>query len=195
MNPKLLISLTDLGDSAVISGLVLVCGLYLFFSHSRKAALALVFSFVCASVLISLFKFIFLGCSHWLNTPNLHSPSGHTALSLSVIMTFAMLIAYQLKGWQRTLTYLIAISISAMIAITRVLLHYHTLLEVIAGLVVGLITLYAVHLFLKTGERVKCNPATLLLIILVTTGILHGYRLPSEDIIQMIAGSLTPCKH
>ncbi|MEI7668674.1 MAG: hypothetical protein WCJ33_01155, partial [Pseudomonadota bacterium] len=74
------------------------------------------------------------------------------------------------------------------IAVTRVALNHHTELEVFVGFLVGCVTIFIIHIFLQLGSRIKkFNVSALLLFLLIIAALLHGYRLPAEDLLHYLA--------
>ena len=190
MNSELLISITDIGDSAVLFGMVVAGCIYLLAAGCRKGVMVLIFAFIFASSLIGILKLLFMGCNGFYKT-TMRSPSGHTALSVGVIGAYAMLIASQLKGWRIYIPYLFAVPLVIAIAVSRVMLGAHTVSEVALGLVAGGTTLLTVNWIVKRGEKPKkFNIAALLLTVFLIAAILHGYRLPAENFIQYVAGQI-----
>lgn len=194
MNPQILISITDMGDSTVLGGIVFAGSIYLFSARCSKGAWLLLFAFFLSSCLIGLLKLVFIGCNSHIYHSALNSPSGHTALSVSVIGTCAILIASQLQKWRRYIPYILVLPLVFGIAVTRIMLGAHSSAEVLAGLVAGGITLFVVGRLVKRGDKLpKFNIAALILTILLMAAILHGYRLPAESLIQLIAGHINMC--
>lgn len=180
--------ITDLGDSGVLGALVIALSGYLYFAQCKREAIVLLASFIATSLAIALVKVLLMGCGSALRSYGLHSPSGHTALSLSVYGTLAALIGNQLKSHYRFIPAGIMIPLAALIAVSRVVLGYHTIPEVMAGLAIGTLTLLLTVTRLRKVELKAFNPALFLGIMLLIAVPLHGVRLPAESLIQLIAG-------
>jgi undecaprenyl-diphosphatase len=186
-------TITDIGDSLVMSGVTLTGTLYLLLHGCRKGAFALLLAFLGSAALIGITKLAFIGCSAQLhNNYELRSPSGHSALSTAVIGTYILIIASQLRGLWRFIPVILLVPLILAIAVTRVLLSVHSIQEVIVGLAIGSITLLCVHAFLTRGKNLpKFNAYALILYALLAAIVLHGFRLPAESFIHYLASFLT----
>lgn len=194
----LLIAITDLGDSAVLSGIILITTIYLLVCGCRRYAVVLITAFLTTALAIGLLKMFFFSCHHRFALPvHIHSPSGHAALTTVVWGLLATLIAAQYSGWRRRLTLTVAIILIGSIAVTRWLLHFHTRSEIIAGLAVGLLGLLTARYFLHRRTAQKFDPRGLMVATVVAALVLHGFRLPAEGFMQalaqMLQGSLSFC--
>lgn len=186
MNPELI---TDIGDSAVLTGITLAGIVYLWLCHCKKGASALALALLCAAIIIAVAKLVFLGCTGYLYyTYEIYSPSGHTALSMAVLGTYALLVSTRLTGFYRFIPSLIAVFLIAGIAITRLLLKLHNVPEVIAGLVIGSCSLLLVYCFLRTGRALpEFNIYVLIASAVLTAVVLHGTHFPAESLIHFVA--------
>lgn len=184
----ILTTITDIGDSLVLGGIVLAGALYLFFSRCPKGALALLFSLLGSALLISLAKLAFIGCGGHAKDYNLYSPSGHTALCVAVFGTYGFIMASQLKGIWRFLPALVFAPLVFAIAVSRVALNYHSIPEVTVGFTIGGFVLICTAIFLKRGAPLpKFNLHALILYVIVTTALLHGFHSPAEHWIEVLA--------
>lgn len=180
--------LTDIGDSAVLGGATLAGIIYLLISGCRKGAAALALAFLGAAIFIGLIKLLFMGCDNYWHSYNIHSPSGHAALSLAVLGTYGLLIASQLRGRWRFIPTVLFVVLALIIAVTRVKLGAHSVMEVVIGVAVGAIVLSAVRVFLARGGALpRFNAAAFALSIIVIAFLLHGFRLPAEILIRVMA--------
>lgn len=180
--------ITDLGDSAVLSGIILVTTAYLLVSGCRRTAIILLASFLITAAGIGLLKIIFFSCHHRIDLPfDIRSPSGHAALTAVVWGTISLILGQQFSGWKRWSTYLLSIIIIGMIAATRRALHFHTTDEIVAGMCVGLLGLCFAWILLRHWPSQKFQPRGLIIAALVAAIALHGLRLPAEDFMKLMA--------
>jgi membrane-associated phospholipid phosphatase len=194
------ITITDIGDSAVLGGITLAGAVYLALAGCRKGAVALTASFLAAAVLIGLLKLLFIGCDGYWHSWNINSPSGHAALSLAVLGTFGLLVGGRWRGKWRHVPFAAAICLAVLIAATRVKIGVHSVAEVIVGLAVGAAVLGGVRAFLTRGRPLPgFNVSALILTVLVTAAVLHGFRLPAEVLVRLIAEHIktyvSMCRH
>lgn len=192
---SLLISITDIGDSAVLGTIVLAISAYLLAKGARKEAVVVLLSFLVASLMVSLVKILLMGCGSSLRHWGLRSPSGHTALSLSVFGMLALLLSGRLKGKKRMLPFLLLIPMALLIAYTRVALGFHSAAEVCAGLIIGGMMLLPIRASFKNVEATESSPVVIIIITLFVAIMLHGVRLPAENIIALIASHFKNLAH
>lgn len=175
-----------------MGGIAITGAVYLLVHGCHKGAFALLLAFIGASLFIGIAKIAFIGCGwHLGNQYDLRSPSGHSALSAAVLGTYILIISSQLRGLWRYLPAMLLTPLIFAIAVTRILLNFHSVSEVIVGLAIGGITLLVVHVFLNHGKKLPAyNAYALILYALLTGLILHGFRLPAENLIHYLASYL-----
>lgn len=184
----ILIAVTDLGDSLVLSGIVLITTIYLIILGCRRSAFILLGTFLITGLTIALLKMFFFSCHQYFSLPDsIHSPSGHAALTTVVWGVIASLIAAQYSGWRRRLTIYAATALISGIAVTRWALHFHTANEIVTGLLVGLLGLTTAHALLELRGVQKFDPRGLIVATLAAALILNGFRLPAEGFMQIFA--------
>lgn len=183
----LMVTVTDVGDSAVLGAAVLSGAACLAWMGNRKAAFILLYSLFAAGAAIGVLKVVFIGCNLNFFDFNIRTPSGHAALSAAVLGTIGVLMATRLAGWVRVGLFAAIILLVAGIAVTRVLLHAHTSDEVVVGLLVGTaVAIGAQFLVWRSGMapvRLRGIGATTLAAIIL----LNGVRLPAEDAVRWLA--------
>ena len=193
-----LIAVTDLGDSLVLSGIILITTIYLLIFGCRRYAFILLGAFLVTGLTIALLKMFFFSCHQYFFLPDsIHSPSGHAALTTVVWGVIATLIAAQYSGWRCQLTLIAATALISGIAVTRWALHFHTENEIVAGLLVGLLGLATAQILLARQKAQKFDPRGLIVATTVAALMLHGFRLPAEGFMQTFArkvqGELSIC--
>lgn len=186
--------LSNIGDSAVLLALVVMGSLYFLALHRFWEAAAVAASFLFSSLVISVLKLFFIGCGN--GRYEIVSPSGHAALSLSVYGIFALLIYIRLHGKTRIILPLLVFGVAACIAVSRIIMKYHTLNEVVLGSAVGLSCLGITWYFLLRQKRemveARREPKIIRiyaipLLMLATVFMMHGTSLHAEQTIRELA--------
>lgn len=178
-------ALSDFGDSAVVLPLACVILVWMFFVEGwRPAALWGGAVFLCAAV-TALLKLYFIACTAV--DAVIHDPSGHSSMSALVYCGLAVIIALELRGWQRNTVVILGVGLAIAIGISRIIVGAHTEIEVLVGLVIGLVILMA---FVPVYLRVKPRGVShwhLDVMAALTVLVLHGQVLAIEPILQEIA--------
>lgn len=188
--PDIVRFITDLGDSALTVSLTVILTAYLIHQGQRRAALAMALSFAATSALIALGKItLYSHCASYdvFSSP-LRSPSGHTALSLSVYGTAALIVASPRTGIIRAALPAAALILAGLIGITRVLIGAHSVADVVVGFCIGLAVLAALWRFALKDAPVRCRWRPVAWFCLGWGLLLFGLHMPSEQIINWIAG-------
>jgi membrane-associated phospholipid phosphatase len=179
-----LVALTDFGDLAVLMPLAAAVLIWLL-RYLPRAASRWVFALGFCIGLTALLKIVFYGCPP---AGDVHSPSGHTSLSILVYGAIMLLTATDRPGLRRLLVIGAGAGFILAIAVSRLLLDAHSLPEVGLGLVIGIV---ALALFSREDLEV---PNRKLWPLLVTAGllmsILHGRELHAEQYLHRITGYL-----
>jgi membrane-associated phospholipid phosphatase len=129
--------ITHLGDAALLMPASALLIAYLayrrFVGHARLwlATLAL-----CGFLTLA-FKAIFFACGSELTTFALHSPSGHTSLSLTFYGCAAVMASVGKKRGTQLAVLAAGPGLALAVALTRIALHAHSAGEVLAGLLIG----------------------------------------------------------
>jgi membrane-associated phospholipid phosphatase len=184
--------ITDFGDSAVLLPIAAVVLVMLLVSHSRRNAIAWAMAVgLCLATMVML-KLGMHACGRVIVPSGaMISPSGHTAVSVTV---YGGLAALAIMTLQR-LSYRILIGLAASIvigaiAVSRVILLAHSVAEVVLGLAVGAACV-AVFVIGRRGVHLTNFPlrhvAPVLLVLLI---FLHGHRANAESLLISLAQAL-----
>lgn len=179
-----LILMTDFGDAAILLPLAVLILIWLRLGGSRLAWAWTVTVGFCVA-LTAILKVFFNACPP---AVDMHSPSGHTALSILVYGTLALVTAMEWGGWWRVLAIVTGSSLILMIAASRLLLGVHSVAEVGLGIVIGSAFLALFASNLPRHHRVGVWPLLIAAGLLVT--ILHGEKLHAEEFLHRINGYL-----
>ncbi len=182
--------ITDFGDSAVTLPITLVSLIYLVLLHRRYTALALLGATGACAVTIAFLKLLFRSCVHQLAETTITSPSGHTAMSLVVYGSLAVLTTKRLPHRSRTLVFsLVGIGVVA-IAVSRLALAAHNIAEVFVGFIIGLLSVAGFYWALRRDPPLDLHLRWLAMTGLAVIAATHGINLPIEGILRAIAGTL-----
>jgi membrane-associated phospholipid phosphatase len=171
--------ITDFGDSAVLLPLSLAILVWLTFARSIRTGIWWGTALIICGAGIGILKMLFFACPP---DGDLESPSGHTALSALVYGGLAAILATDIQSkWPRRTIGTTAFLFILAIAYSRLVLHMHTLPEVIAGLTIGaaLLAFFVFRYRRIAHQHGRILP--LLLVVSITVGILHGHRLIPES--------------
>src|SRR5262245_48987260 len=130
-------SITHLGDSVlVIPASALLIAYFAYRRLPGHARLWLETLALCGLVTLAL-KAVFFACGAQLRLPAIHSPSGHTSLSVTFYGCAALMASVD-KTRAMQLAALAAGAVVALaVALTRIVLQVHSTGEVLMGLMIG----------------------------------------------------------
>ena len=181
--PDLVQWVTDFGDQSVVLPVFLVVLLSLCLVRWKRGVL-IWFTIIVGTLGIMLLLKLGLGACSWkFGTDIIDSPSGHTASATALYGSLLSIL--QPRG--RPIPLLIGpCGIAVVFALSRVVLHDHTVAEVIIG---GLVCIGAASLFylLAGPAPERLRPKWLVSAILVTMALVHGHRLPAERHVHSFA--------
>lgn len=184
--------ITDIADSALLSVICIAMFAYLWSSGLRRQAISLALSYAIASVAIGVLKIFFMLCRE--NLPYF-SPSGHMALSVALFGSYARLVTRQLPQSLKLVPILLFILLMAAIGLTRVWLGYHTLGDVLAGVVVGALSVKLAWWGWFRRAQPPLDLKRLALCVLLPLVLLHGAMLPAETRLRQIAAYISHSGH
>lgn len=179
---KALYAVTDFGDAAVLLPVAvgILCWLAL---RSSKLAVWWVLALALDISLTSLSKIYFYACPPM---SDMRSPSGHTALSVLVYGTLAMMAALADGTQSRVAAIGAGVAVMVMIAGSRLALNAHSLPEVVLGFAIG-----ALSLALYAAMYVRSPPASVWPVLIasgVLLALLNGQQLHAEELLHRITG-------
>jgi len=176
-----LTAITDIGESAVLGAITVVSVCYLLAARCRREAMALAVSFLLTAFCMVVMKTVVWGCGTRFYFDTIHSPSGHAALSAAVLGTIAVIMMGRLRGWWRFVPALILGSLILLIALTRIWLGFHTPVEVVIGLGIGMAIAGLIYRALIYRQPVQSfGILQWMLWMALVMVVLHGIRLPVE---------------
>ena len=181
-----MLALTDLADLAVLAPLALCVAGWLWAGGWVRGAGLWLAGFVAVLGLMLAAKLSLLGCMR--PDAALNSPSGHTAAAAYVYGGMAAL-AWRMRVVQASVA---AAGVAALIGLSRIMVHAHSLAEVAAGGAVGVSVLAGV-IVVSGAVPAGLRPVRLLLCAVPLVIVLHGVRLNMEPRLRLAAGWLGFC--
>ena len=179
---------TDFADLAVVGPLAVAVGVLFLVGGWRRGALAwagVIAATMFALLVVKLAVVVFLTHAG----PNdLKSPSAHTADAASIYGGLLAMLAYGLSG-HRLWTVPCALTAGGAVGATRLALDVHTIPDVVVGGAIGILS--AVVLTRVAGRPPSVAASGQVVAVVILAGLLlHGMRLPAEQILQHIGARL-----
>ncbi|HEX4507635.1 MAG TPA: phosphatase PAP2 family protein [Alphaproteobacteria bacterium] len=180
--------LTDFGDTAVLLPLSLVFFIWLLATHRAGTALMwLLIAFACNFV-ISALKLYFLSCPIG---DMLRSPSGHTGFGILVYGSITLVLAKTVrKRWLRTIIVAAGTGLVTAIAISRLILHNHSPLEIVIGGLIGGVSLLVFAALYRPGSSRPRHVLVLAAVTLLVAVIFHGEQVKAEGFLRSLGAQI-----
>lgn len=176
-----------LGDSGFLGLLCLLSIIYFLVIRFARGALALLLAYLGCGALMALLKIFFMACHQSFPSFDLHSPSGHAAMSAAVYGTFASLIVTNCKGWRGPAAVALAFVLSVSVAFSRVYFGHHSYDEIGLGLVIGSAVALCAFAFLRKREAFVFHVRYLALLSFVPVAIFFGSFTHLEGVLSHIS--------
>ena len=182
-----LVAITDFGDSAVLLPLAAAMLLWLLLLRAPRAAAWWVAAVGFCIGLTAVLKIFFFRCPP---IHNLHSPSGHTSLSILIYGALALVIMVDGGNLRRVVMIGGGAGLIFAIAASRLLLDMHSMPEIALGLMIGVVglTVFGYGYLRCRPEVVRLSPLLVSAVVLIST--LHGSQLRAEEVLHRITGYL-----
>ncbi len=186
----LTISITDLGDSAVTLPMAAVTILILVVLRRVRPALLWGGSIVACAATIGVLKLILTAAAPHHSLTGFSSPSGHAGMSAIVYGGFVLLIGPSLRPVWRVVAQLGALILIIAIAVSRLVLHEHSIAETMVGLAVGLAALGVLRAGLRRMPAERLPGVVLCAAALAVVGLMHGTRWHTEPMIRALSSEV-----
>jgi membrane-associated phospholipid phosphatase len=189
--------LTYFGDSMLLIPTAAIMALLLYWkSDSRRTAGYWVLAFCTAGAVVSLSKIAFLGFGIGSARFNFTGFSGHSAMSATLWPVLLWLLSGSLAINGRRTALAVGYLIPLMVGVSRLVLNYHSVSEVIAGLTLGF-TLSSVYLFSQRHIRLRgfslWQLSLALLLPLLLMG--HGRIATTQQFLQRLSVQIAGIDH
>ena len=181
---------TDFGDTAVTLPLAGLMVGFLLAARQPRLAIGWGLAILGGASTVAALKLVLSACGHPLNGFGLSSPSGHTAMSISVYGGFAAAIATTLPRPARAAVIAGTAALIIAIALSRIILSYHNTVEVAVGLAAGIAALAIIVVIVARHPPQRLSLRWLAAGALVVCALFHGTQWPAEQAINRLAGWL-----
>lgn len=183
METKVLWTLSNLGDAALLLPLALVCALWLR-SVDMRLAIRWAVLLTLGMGLVGLSKVLYAGCGVEISAIQLRMISGHTMLAASIYTVAGGLLFGGLGGAWYRLGALGGLALAAAIGASRIIQDAHTPAEVVAGWLLG--ALVAGLLLTRVFDQPRKMPRALAagVGLLAVSSIAYGHHAPFQRMIE-----------
>jgi membrane-associated phospholipid phosphatase len=175
--------ITDLGDLAVLLPLALVISLWLLAIGRPRLLvwwLAAVALCMGGTAVLKIYFYVCLPLS------DLQSPSGHTSFSTVIYGTLTLAVAAAVTGWRRSVIAIAGTAFIAGIGVSRLLVHAHSVPEVVVGSAIGLLALalFGMQFWAHRPTELRLRPVIIVCVVLMA--LMSGQDLRAEDMLHGI---------
>ncbi|TDN67472.1 phosphatase PAP2 family protein [Paraburkholderia sp. BL10I2N1] len=183
------ISVTDLGDAALMLPLAFVCAVWIYASD-RSASVRWLLSLTLGALLVGATKFLHAGCGIEIPAVHFRVISGHAMLSSAVwTVVIALLVGSANSRWHRAGA-MLGLLLAAAIGVGRVVEHAHTTIEIVLGWTLGsAIALTFLRRFFNEPRSMP-RPLAAGAVLLAISSIAYGHHAPFQRIIVQYSPSL-----
>lgn len=175
-------SISALGDLATIVPLAAVIATHLVQSAvGRSISPCWILTLLAVSSVVAISKLIFMLCQCQEEWPHFSGVSGHSALAATVWPFLSVLLCRPDRRWRRVMGTTLGILLTALVAVSRVALHAHSISEVVAGVAVGSTACIYLLCRMRGHWRSPSTGVTVALTVLIVLPLTYGYRFPSQQ--------------
>jgi membrane-associated phospholipid phosphatase len=143
--------------------------------------------FVPATLLVVGTKLAYMAFGFGIQSIDFRGVSGHTFNTSAIVPVVLVSLAGCRVAWKTALYGLLGLVFACMVGVSRVVLEYHSVSEVIFGLIVGGATALAYLCGKSTQLVVLRFRAPFFLVLTVLAWALHGDRAPTDALLARVA--------
>jgi membrane-associated phospholipid phosphatase len=183
METKVLWTLSNLGDAALLLPLALVCAFWLR-SVDMRLAIRWAVLLTIGMGLVGLSKVLYAGCGLEFSAIQLRMISGHTMLAASIYTVAGGLLFGGFGGAWYRLGAMGGLALAAAIGASRIIQDAHTPAEVVAGWLLGAVI--AALLLVRVFDTPRKMPRALAagVGLLAVSSIAYGHHAPFQRMIE-----------
>jgi membrane-associated phospholipid phosphatase len=178
---------TDLGDVTLLlpaSALLLV---YLLHLKTAQTATIWVSTVALCVFLTSILKLCFLACGPRLPGLDMQSPSGHVSMSITFYGCCALMVSQRREPMVRIALLSAAFALVVAVAVSRVVLHYHTPVEAAAGFLVGGVCVAWFRVLSTAAGPLSIDWRPIVVVMVALALALHGMHTDFEGVLRHFA--------
>ncbi len=191
--------LTFFGDTMLLLPCaVIIVALLLWKAETRRTSLQWLLLIGAAGAVVIVSKLAFLGWGIGSRAYDFTGFSGHSALSASIWPVLIWILASRASRRVRLAAVACGYLLALTIGVSRVILHAHSVSEVIAGLALGFaISTSFLLMQYSRGTRIRHLSAGQLTAVLLLPLLLvmQGKKAPTQDLLERIALTIAPIQH
>ncbi|XBS68548.1 phosphatase PAP2 family protein [Acerihabitans sp. KWT182] len=177
---------------------VIIVALLLWKAETRRTSLQWLLLIGAAGAIVIVSKLAFLGWGIGSRTLDFTGFSGHSALSASIWPVLIWILASRVSRRLRLAAVACGYLLALAIGVSRVILHAHSVSEVIAGLTLGFaISTSFLLMQYSRGTRIRHLSAGQLTAVLLLPLLLvmQGKKAPTQSLLEQIALTIAPIHH
>lgn len=174
---------TDFADQAIVLPVSVCVLLFLVLSRCWQTALAWTVAMGGVLGVMLVLKLGIGACGPALGAGALDSPSGHTASATMLYGGIATILFPRLSS---SLRIMLALAVALLFGASRVVLHDHSVIEVVIGGIVGLGGL-AIFMHLRGPGPTRLPRVWIMLVLACIAMLQHGHRMTVEHRIHSFA--------
>ncbi|MEI2263830.1 phosphatase PAP2 family protein [Erwinia sp. CGal63] len=189
--------LTYFGDSMLlIPTAIVMAGLIGWKNSDRRAVWLWALAFCTAGAVVSLSKIAFMGFGLGSAHLNFTGFSGHTAMSATLWPVMLWLFSGRLSENGRRFAVAVGYLIPVLVGVSRLLLSYHSVSEVVTGLILGF-TLSTAFLVSQRRSRLQGFSSLQLCVALLLPLLLlsHGRLATTQQFLQRLSVQIAGIDH
>ncbi|TKI05786.1 phosphatase PAP2 family protein [Martelella alba] len=191
--------LTFFGDSTLLLPCsVIIVALLLWKADTRRTCWQWLLFFGGAGAIVVASKLAFMGWGIGSRTYDFTGFSGHSALSASIWPVMFWILTGRAPRAARIAAVAGGYALALLIGISRVILHAHSVSEVVAGLTLGY-TISASFLLLQYSRGTRIRRLSLgqltAVLILPLLLVMQGKKAPTQSLLEQIALTIAPVQH
>jgi membrane-associated phospholipid phosphatase len=179
--------ITGLGDAALLVPLSLLLLAFFVYRRSKSGAADWAIALAICVIATVVGKVCFRACEPVVSFLGVRSPSGHVSFGATYYLSIAAAASLERPAWHRYLILAASSLVVLAIAASRVMLHAHTLTEVVLGGAIGVASAgWFIYRFRHKQQVMpdwRVVTGTILALVLLT----HGWHLDVDATLVKIA--------
>lgn len=172
--------ITHLGDSSVLVPGAALIAIWLLLEHRTRLFWYWSILLTSALALVAGSKIAFFACGFGIQALNFTGFSGHSTFSTALWPVAALLLVQRQRNWVQVLGVGAGYVLALLIGASRLVLHFHSPAEVLAGCMLGALVSISFILLARTPTRPLLNRWILALGLCVLVGGVSSQTAPTQ---------------